>query len=1406
MNVKRWMAWAVVGGVAVGSVVAGSCAIDERELGRSRIGSGDDSDAGAGLPRLEVKPSNIDLGWVTMGFAARARLSVHNAGAAPLATPTIAWSSGSDPDFVLIQNRCEADEIAPGQSCELRLQVVPSRTGTLQGKLQVQDNTSSAEVGVAALGMPAGSLILAPAAGSFEDFGSVLVGAVKEATFTLENPGSVNTGPLQLGINHPQLSLVAPEPGECTPMVTALEAGQACNVRLAFSPTERGIVDATLTLASESAGSVSLTLSGRGLVPGLIEASPLALDFEGVLLAQSARRSVTFSNGGDEAIELSGVSLEPPGGEGFTIHSSDCTGATLLDAGQVCRVEVEFRPPRTDEDMAAELIASQVGGAQPLSIPLRGVGLVPGSLELRPLTAGEENFGDVLVGQNVDHVFELVNPGAQPSGVLEWTVSEGFEVVPPIDPAECVAGSTSLVDGQTCSLHVQFSPQRRASASGSLLVTSALAGAVGLSLSGRGIIAGQLQAEPEVSFGRVLTAASASRSLVLSNVGDQPLSPPALVLSGADPAQVEAFAFQSECTEPLEPARECTVTLTFAPTLAVPHAATLELVAEPSAPTSVLLLGEALVPGSLVLAAAAGSSAEFGDVALGSSSRRSFTLTNPGAVPSGSLTITTDDKRFEVEPGDCTGGGPGGLVDGASCSFGIAFTPDDSLVAAASVTVQSPGAGRAGLELSGRGRKPAALSATGNRDMGRANIGQMALTVPENELTWAVSNSGDLSTGALVVVNDAPMEFEVRGDTCQGVELAGQAACELTIRFRALETGPRTGRVSVTDPAQMSSAAVVLTGLGVQRAGPGQSCVNAECETGECTPLGVCCDTACDHICEVCSSDGVCTPSSSREPCGNGAACFGVDQCKLPEGSACSAAGGDAQCGSGRCELRLGGVGDGDRICCLEDCPAGLGCNTEGRCEQPALGAGAACGGPADARCGGDLVCTPCVGSASGQNQCAPTGSCCGICPAGLECVDGTSCGCPIGVNGQRGIACADACAIRRENACCPEAPDCDPGEICDPGDHLCKQCLSNEDCTNVRTGSVPSCSPGGTCDYPCGPSFKDCNDGRCIPEAECCEDCQGRPCQGGTVCASAECAAGDRQCLGGIPQACGANGLFVNEEPCASGLQCQGAGLCRPLAGEPCAAGSCAEGLFCAPNAVCCNTACIGVCELCAPGVGQCLPLTSSAACPPVDCPAIDAACSSPPARALEALPEGQGPCADATSCATAAQVCRQPLAEGAACTNDAGQDGECRIDPNGNSIFCFVPEPEPAAPPPPVSCALSSGTSTLSSCVAGQVCCLSLDGSIGCQTLSGCPGGVYTVTCDEQADCGGGNVCCVDSPSLEAPRIECRPQAQCAAPSGQLCISSSFVDPFVCGEDTSLCVPMATTPAWARCLPPAP
>ena len=132
------------------------------------------------------------------------------------------------------------------------------------------------------------------------------------------------------------------------------------------------------------------------------------------------------------------------------------------------------------------------------------------------------------------------------------------------------------------------------------------------------------------------------------------------------------------------------------------------------------------------------------------------------------------------------------MAGGSSCSFSVTYGPQAAEAVAATLSIQSPGAGGAALSLTGRGRSPAGVVAEGNRDFGTASIGSQTATDPRNDFSWTIQNGGDLSTGTLQTSNSNPTDFRVVNDGCNGQIVAGHLSCQLTIQFRP----PAAGAVS----------------------------------------------------------------------------------------------------------------------------------------------------------------------------------------------------------------------------------------------------------------------------------------------------------------------------------------------------------------------------------------------------------------------------------------------------------------------------------------------------------------------------------------------------------------------------------------------------------------------------------
>jgi hypothetical protein len=196
-----------------------------------------------------------------------------------------------------------------------------------------------------------------------------------------------------------------------------------------------------------------------------------------------------------------------------------------------------------------------------------------------------------------------------------------------------------------------------------------------------------------------------------------------------------------------------------------------------------------------------------------------------------------------------------------------------------------------------------------------------------------------------------------------------------------------------------------------------------DCASGYCTD-GVCCDAACDGVCQSCAQTGkigFCAPvvDAGDDTCAGASICDSRGTCRKDLGRACLSS---SDCASGSC---LDGVCCGSASCgTCQSC--GLA-GSLGRC-APVLRSS----DDPDSGCTGDATCNG-LGDCARKNgqPCAGDTDC-----ASRECVDGICCE----------AACAEACfacnVVGAEGTCTPlvraEDPDaampCAGGRYCDAG------------------------------------------------------------------------------------------------------------------------------------------------------------------------------------------------------------------------------------------------------------------------------------------------------------------------------------------------------------------------------------
>jgi hypothetical protein len=146
------------------------------------------------------------------------------------------------------------------------------------------------------------------------DFGKAALGSTKLLPLTIRNKGTFR---LQLSGFETAAPFVAPS-GSAT-----VATGNVLTREIGFRPVALGPASGTLTITTDDpdAPTVLVALTGEG-IEAAVRVEPLAIDFGEVLwdaATRPATRSITVSNPGSDAFELTAIELAEDGGGAFAV-------------------------------------------------------------------------------------------------------------------------------------------------------------------------------------------------------------------------------------------------------------------------------------------------------------------------------------------------------------------------------------------------------------------------------------------------------------------------------------------------------------------------------------------------------------------------------------------------------------------------------------------------------------------------------------------------------------------------------------------------------------------------------------------------------------------------------------------------------------------------------------------------------------------------------------------------------------------------------------------------------------------------------------------------------------------------------------------------------------------------------
>jgi hypothetical protein len=735
-------------------------------------------------PELVVPTSAVDLGPVAQGDTATRTITVRNAGRSAISGLTLADATGSG---LSLTGSCPT--IAPGATCDL----VASLTGdgsdtaaSLTPVLQYGGTTHAVSLrGYHLRGATAPAAPTAVAATAGESSATV--------SWAAPDDGG---GPITGYVVTPYVDGVAQTPrtfasADTSQVVAGLEEG----VPVAFT------VAAVNAVGTGPASSPSAAVTPTGPTPPGLWVDTTGLDLGPVAVGgHSTAQVVGVHNRGADAI--TGLAVGDPGPP-FEL-TTDC-GSTLVPGGS-CSVSVSLAPTGEGAVTATVPISSSDGDA---TVALRGSGVVAGF----PLTVdpvGLDFGSQPTPGTTAAQQVVVANRTAAPvSFALQSAATTGQFTT---DRGDCSGSPKTLAPGASCHLDVRMASTTVAAHTGTESFTLAVVGgasrAFAIPLAGTGT-KGLRLSPGRLDFGLVpVGTTSAPQTVTLTNTGD-PLS-----YSSLSVPTLARYDRTVSCPpgSVLPTGGSCTITYRYQPSTVTfdTTSTTITLTSSAGAvSTFPLTLGGQMVTALRV----APTGLDFGDVAVGSTSARTVTVTNVTSSTVGfdATASVPGSPTYTVANDSCTGS----LAPDASCTFTITYAPTAAATNTSSTTLSldwtsTPAATTTQVvTVTGKGVADAASRYPLVFDTRALNFGAVAQGTTSPTYDVSITNTSGSSVTATLGALSVSSPWSLVNECGTSFTLAPGARCRL--RYAFAPTASTNGTVT-------SSSNISMTVDGVNRA------------------------------------------------------------------------------------------------------------------------------------------------------------------------------------------------------------------------------------------------------------------------------------------------------------------------------------------------------------------------------------------------------------------------------------------------------------------------------------------------------------------------------------------------------------------------------------------------------------
>jgi len=435
----------------------------------------------------------------------------------------------------------------------------------------------------------------------------------------------------------------------------SLAAGTSCTINVTFTPTQIGTRNGTLTVTDNSNGvpgsQQAVSLTGTGINPGG-SVSPTSLSFGNqVINTTGAAKKVTLTSTGTTNLMNISVTITGTNAGDFT-QTNNCS-ASMAPGGK-CTINVAFTPSIVGAE-SGTLDVNDNAANSPQTVALSGTGIPP--VTLLPTSA---NFGNVAENDpSAAKNFTFTNNQAVTLNISGIATSNP-------DFAQTNTCGSSLAAKTHCTITVTFTPSILGAETGTLSVTDDASNSPQTSsLSGTGIVPATLT-PATANFGTVAQATpSAPKNFTLSNKATVALNISSITTGNPD------FSQTNTCGSSLAAKSNCTITVTFTPSIIGAETGTLTVTDSASnSPQTALLSGTGIAQATVSPASLTFAAQKVGTT----SAAKNVTLKNnllTSLAVSGFTFSGTNSGDFAVSSTTCGAS----LPSKTACTISVVFKP-----------------------------------------------------------------------------------------------------------------------------------------------------------------------------------------------------------------------------------------------------------------------------------------------------------------------------------------------------------------------------------------------------------------------------------------------------------------------------------------------------------------------------------------------------------------------------------------------------------------------------------------------------------------------------------------------------------------------------------------------------------